>query len=342
MPTLYEVLNKKYKSNESNQFIIISFNEFLELIFYLQENYVMDIGQGDDELCYRGLSSQQYDLRPSIMRVIDENKNIVNLLKYEESMISLFKKMVPEEFLSNESDIDILAKMQHYGLPTRLIDFTTNPLVALYFACCSNYNEDGKIIVTKTKGQLYSEIYKLFYNYEISIDGDIHINSLSIDDLEYLVGSMFLDGFTRDTFYFPKYISQRERNQSAIFYVVTYPIAKLERKNGEKIYHKISREDIDYLLTCIHDRKEISNDYVLNYMTLDYEINECNKIEIIIKHDIKRDIINKLDIMKINNSFLFPELNNVSKAIVDRFLRASSNEEKQWISFKNSLNNLKE
>ena len=77
---------------------------------------------------YRGHADVSWDLKASIFR---SDKGI----KKEHL---LFRDMVahePQDFSQCKSTLDYLVQMQHYGLPTRLLDVTTNPLVALYFAC---------------------------------------------------------------------------------------------------------------------------------------------------------------------------------------------------------------
>jgi len=45
------------------------------------------------------------------------------------------------------SDLQLLTKLQHFGAATGLIDFTWNPLIALWFACEEHLEKDGKIFV---------------------------------------------------------------------------------------------------------------------------------------------------------------------------------------------------
>lgn len=59
------------------------------------------------------------------------------------------------------SDMERLAIAQHHGLATRLLDWSTNPLVACFFACSEQIEKDGAVYMYETPDKVISEEYTL-------------------------------------------------------------------------------------------------------------------------------------------------------------------------------------
>lgn len=93
---------------------------------------------------FRGHSDAVYELIPGIYRN-DANGNPTHL-KYEDKMYREIIAKAPLDFVGKNT-LESLALMQHYGLPTRILDLTENPLVALYFACSNNQDKDGEVLI---------------------------------------------------------------------------------------------------------------------------------------------------------------------------------------------------
>ena len=124
---------------------VTSVSDFIETIVLLNK-------EAGTEVFYRGHADENWELKPSIFRK-------PNGVEIEHQ---LFRDMVahtPQSFSGCKSALDYLVQMQHYELPTRLLDVSTNPLVALYFACQSA--EDvvaGMKVGAMAGGQVFEEL----------------------------------------------------------------------------------------------------------------------------------------------------------------------------------------
>ena len=99
--------------------------------------YVEKFQDSRDVSWYRGAGDASYHLRPTLMRRSPE-PSAEELSKIERDIANSFAQRSPP-FVSFDfsSEWRTLFYMQHYGIPTRLLDWTESPFVALYFALTS-------------------------------------------------------------------------------------------------------------------------------------------------------------------------------------------------------------
>lgn len=140
----------------SDMTIAVEVKSIADFMDRIQKN-VSDETEQPPALFYRGHADKSFQLIPSIYR-LDEGKS------YREVEFHLYKDMLhrnPAAFAEDKTIFERLVRMQHYELPTRLLDVTQNPLVALFFACDGFPEKDGEVLFWK------KEQYDIFYSSEI-------------------------------------------------------------------------------------------------------------------------------------------------------------------------------
>lgn len=127
------------------------------------EEYTKSIQGHGDTFFYRGVSNINYELIPSAGRF--GIKDTSTQIQFEKALIEEFKRKAPI-YLRNlpKDDLEWLILAQHHGLPTRLMDWSFNPLIALFFAIENDNGTDSAIYQSylhsgKSAPKTFDEIY---------------------------------------------------------------------------------------------------------------------------------------------------------------------------------------
>ncbi len=140
------------------EYDINTYQDFQKIVSQIQFGRLPFIGEQYQEL-YRGQSKNSYELKSGISRYA---KTADEIKKLEINLVVDFKKLV--ETLSDyrkiihlsknktnfENDWRWLEQMQHFRIPTRLLDWSLKPEIALFFAVDNHENEIGQFWIYKT------------------------------------------------------------------------------------------------------------------------------------------------------------------------------------------------
>ena len=269
---------------------------------------VTSYAQGEPRLkCYRGQSDREWGNVPGLFR-----SDLEQLNRAEKRATRDLISVHPAEFAGDTTMFDRLVRMQHFGLPTRLMDVSVNPLVALYFATEPGVSADGRVTA-----------------FAIPEEREKYYDSDTVSCIANLAN-----------------ITQDEKDEIVALRAARQPkasrTAEIRRANGEAVYQRLLqaiRAEKPHFLAIIdpidlfkpyYVHPKMSNRRILSQAGgfIIYGLQPPRGIkfahpivetEFIIPVAAKAEIRATLDLLGINESTLFPEIDKAAKRITSHY-----------------------
>lgn len=272
------------------------------------QKVVADLGSSTLEVFYRGHSARRrYKLEPSIFR-----KDAEGNYSYLDNEHILYRELIvsnADDFEADYYTLDRLVRMQHYSLPTRLLDITSNPLIALYFACKSKFGSAAE-------------------KYKDEEEGEVIVFSIARSEIKY---------FDSDTASCIANLARLPKNEKES---IDFTIRDKEEFNQqppiERLTHFIREEKPFFLpkiipedlkgIVCVKSKKNNarihSQSGAFLLFGLDAVLDErgsenVNVTRIVVSN--KKKILDELDRLNINESTVFPHIESSAKYVAEKY-----------------------
>ncbi|MBZ3934931.1 FRG domain-containing protein [Methanimicrococcus blatticola] len=300
---------------DEKKFEVNNLKEYLDAVSKFQEKKNW---QGSNvEFFFRGQANSKWAIAPSIFR--EDNLSI------EYRMIREAIQRTPSLSKTDFMDLDNLTVLQHYGLSTRILDLTLNPLIALYFACQPSESiekidsnrilnappEDDSIYYAKVKkdnGVVYGAWDRGVYYNAPEVNFVVNLCELGLDEL---VPEKILKIFDKHFGYFKesgmevneRYYQMFSFLQNSKFILSSYNNERLVSQSGAFLFPGFEVE-VD---NSNYSKSRISPG--IRDLRIDFQE------MFIIPFDKKESILKELDRLNINEASVFPELEHKLKYI---------------------------
>ncbi len=254
-------------------------------------------------LAFRGQQNSDWSLEPSILRAPKKH------LEHEREMCRDLMAIHPQEFAGDNTMFDRLVRMQHYGLRSRLLDVTLNPLVALYFAVqraqSGGRNVDGAVWLLRAAPSRR----KYFDSDAVSCVANLaNLSSAEKQEIQVVPATY----------------------SKALFNEVEAVDKLLQFIRAEKPYFRpqIDRDDFfkRYFVTPkMSNRRIIAQAGAFIIFGLDLPTgtpkppDSIKTDKIVIPETAKNEIRSELDALGINESTLFPDLDRAATYVMRRY-----------------------